>query len=194
MKTIRIKKAVLIGIMLCLCSSAVGCEQIVQEESSSELVIFTTSSEEVTDENSLTEADTEIAEEQEGFTEETEETSETEEYEISVEEIVDETFSDYEESGSYVEYHFRNNKLLNQHFEKHGEEFRDDFGYNNADEYEHGASDVINNPSALTKTEAEDGDFIYYIESTNEFVVLSTDGYIRTYFRPSKGIDYFNRQ
>ena len=55
-------------------------------------------------------------------------------------------------------------------------------------------SDVINNPDALYKTEAEDGDGVYYLEATNEFVILSTDGYIRTYFRPNGGIDYFNRQ
>lgn len=98
------------------------------------------------------------------------------------------------DDGTYVEYHFRNKKLLNQHFEKHGEEFADDFGYNSAAEYEKGASDVINNSSALHKTEAEDGDGVYYIEDTNEFVILSTDGYIRTYFRPNGGIDYYNRQ
>ena len=98
------------------------------------------------------------------------------------------------DDGTYVEYHFRSKKLLNQHFEKHGEEFADDFGYNSAAEYEKGASDVINNSSALHKTEAEDGDGVYYIESTNEFVILSTDGYIRTYFRPNGGIDYYNRQ
>lgn len=96
--------------------------------------------------------------------------------------------------SSYVEYHFRNEKLLNQHFEKHGGEFSDDFGYETAEEYEKGASDVINNPDALYKTEAEDGDGVYYLESTNEFVILSTDGYIRTYFLPSGGIDYFNHQ
>lgn len=98
------------------------------------------------------------------------------------------------QDDSYVEYHFRNKKLLNQHFEKHGGEFRDDFGYETAEEYEKGASDVINAPDALYKLEAEDGDGVYYIEDTNEFVILSTDGYIRTYFRPSGGIDYFNRQ
>lgn len=98
------------------------------------------------------------------------------------------------DDGTYVEYHFRSKKLLNQHFEKHGEEFADDFGYNSAAEYEKGASDVINNSSALHKTEAEDGDGVYYIEDTNEFVILSTDGYIRTYFRPNGGIDYYNRQ
>lgn len=98
------------------------------------------------------------------------------------------------DDGTYVEYHFRSKKLLNQHFEKHGEEFADDFGYKSAAEYEKGASDVINNSSALHKTEAEDGDGVYYIEDTNEFVILSTDGYIRTYFRPNGGIDYYNRQ
>ena len=95
---------------------------------------------------------------------------------------------------AYVEYHFRSSKLLSEHFEKHGGEFADDFGYATAAEYEKGASDVINNPEALFKYEAEDGDGVYYIENTNEFVILSTDGYIRTYFRPSSGKKYFDRQ
>ncbi|MBQ9893809.1 MAG: hypothetical protein IJM38_00280 [Ruminococcus sp.] len=94
----------------------------------------------------------------------------------------------------YVEYHFRTQKQLNQHFEKHGGEFKDDFGYKTAEEYEKGASDVINDPSALYKTESEDGDGVYYLEATNEFVILSTDGYIRTYFRPNGGKKYFDRQ
>ena len=67
-------------------------------------------------------------------------------------------------------------------------------GFENADDYEAAASRVINNPNALFKTEKEDGDFVYYIEDTNEFVVLSTDGYIRTYFWPSRGKAYFDRQ
>lgn len=103
------------------------------------------------------------------------------------------TWADLDDQN-YVEYHFRNKKYLEQHFEKHGGEFKDDFGYADAYEYEKGASDVINNKDALHKTEAEDGDGVYYIEATNEFVILSTDGFIRTYFRPSGGIDYYNRQ
>lgn len=35
---------------------------------------------------------------------------------------------------------------------------------------------------------------VYYVESTNEFVIVSTDGYIRTYFKPDAGISYYNRQ
>ena len=96
--------------------------------------------------------------------------------------------------GTYVEYHFRSRKLLNEHFEKHGAEFKDDFDYKSAKDYEKGASDVVNNPEALHKTEAEDGDGVYYIEATNEFVILSTDGYIRTYFRPNGGKSYYDRQ
>ena len=85
---------------------------------------------------------------------------------------------------------FRNNKLLEQHYQKHGIEM----GFSSAEEYERAAAAVAENPEALHKTEAEDGDDVYYIESTNEFVIVSTDGYLRTYFNPDRGIDYFNRQ
>ena len=87
-------------------------------------------------------------------------------------------------------YYFRSSKLLEQHFEKHGKEM----GFSSAKDYEKAASDVINNPKALNKTEKEDGDYVYYIEETNEFVILSTDGYIRTYFYPSAGKKYYDKQ
>ncbi len=87
-------------------------------------------------------------------------------------------------------YHFRNADLLNQHYDKHGR----DMGFPDAAAYEAAASRVIQNPAALHKTETEDGDGVYYVEETNEFAVLSKDGYIRTYFYPDAGIDYFNRQ
>lgn len=89
-----------------------------------------------------------------------------------------------------VEYHFRNKKLLNSHFEKHGIEM----GFDTAAEYEAAASSVVNNKDALHKTEKEDGDDVYYLEETNEFVIVSGDGFIRTYFNPSDGIKYYNRQ
>ncbi len=116
----------------------------------------------------------------------------------SITEITSEIFSEeateiFTDDNNYVEYHFRNEKLLNQHFQKHGGEFSE-FNYLTAQDYEKGASDVINNPEALFKVEADDGDGVYYIEQSNEFVILSTDGYIRTYFRPTRGIDYFNKQ
>lgn len=85
---------------------------------------------------------------------------------------------------------FRNDNLLNDHFEKHGIEM----GFETSEEYELAAAKVVANPDALHKTEKEDGDDVYYLESTNEFVIVSTDGYLRTYFLPDKGIAYYEKQ
>ena len=98
--------------------------------------------------------------------------------------------TDAGESADIVEYTFRNDRLREQHYIKHGEEM----GFASALEYEKAASAVANNPDALHKLEAEDGDDVYYLEATNEFVVVSTDGYIRTYFNPGSGISYYERQ
>lgn len=90
----------------------------------------------------------------------------------------------------YIEYYFRNEDLLEQHYKKHGMEM----GFESMEAYEEAAGAVVYHPDVLMKTEKEDGDYVYYIEESNEFVVISQDGYIRTYFNPSDGIDYFNRQ
>lgn len=89
-----------------------------------------------------------------------------------------------------VDYEFRSEKLWMEHFEKHGEEM----GFDTAEEYLEAANDVIDDPDVLHKTEEEDGDDIYYLEESNEFVVVSTDGYLRTYFEPSDGMAYYERQ
>ena len=93
-------------------------------------------------------------------------------------------------TGEAVVYYFRSDDLLSSHFEKHGKEM----GFSDKKAYEAAASAVITNPDALHKIEAEDGDDVYYLEETNEFVVLSTDGYIRTYFCPDSGKKYFDKQ
>lgn len=87
-------------------------------------------------------------------------------------------------------YTFRSEKLLLDHYKKHGIEM----GFDSAEAYAEAANQVIHNPDVLHKLEAEDGDDVYYLEATNEFVIVSTDGYIRTYFNPDDGIDYYNRQ
>ena len=89
-----------------------------------------------------------------------------------------------------VSLEFRNETLWEDHFEKHGSEF----GYKSKEEYLKGANEVINSSTSKHKTEAEDGDEIYYDEVKNEIVFVSTDGYIRTYFKPKDGINYYNRQ
>lgn len=95
-----------------------------------------------------------------------------------------------EEPIEITDYGFRNKKLRDSHYEKHGIEM----GFETVEDYILAANMVISNPDSLHKLEAEDNDHIYFLEETNEFVVLSQDGYIRTYYIASGGIDYFNRQ
>lgn len=95
-----------------------------------------------------------------------------------------------EEYVSEVTCYFRNEKLLNEHYEKHGKEM----GFDSAKSYEAAANEVINNPDSLHRIEEEDGDDVYYLEENNGFVIVSVDGYIRTFFYPDDGLDYFNRQ
>ena len=56
------------------------------------------------------------------------------------------------------------------------------------------ASAVVPADQQLTKREKEDGDWIFYVKKTNEIVFVSKNPYIRTYFKPSLGIQYYYRQ
>ena len=94
-----------------------------------------------------------------------------------------------EVSDQVQTYSFRTEELYESHYQKHRDEFNDI----SKETYLEMANDLIYLESALTKLE-EDGDILYYGEEANEFLVLSSDGYIRTFFRPSAGIDYYNRQ
>lgn len=115
----------------------------------------------------------------------------TSEVPVSAEAILEEAQSAQWADAPQVQlYTFRNDHLLNQHYEKHGIEM----GFATIEEYVAAANAVIYHPDVLHKQEAEDNDDVYFLEATNEFVVVSTDGYIRTYFIASGGIDYYNRQ
>ncbi len=85
---------------------------------------------------------------------------------------------------------FRTKAQRDQHYQKHGKEM----GFPSPEAYLDGANEVVNDPSSLHKTEKEDGDDVYYRERDNAFVVVSTDGYIRTFFYPNGGKAYFDRQ
>ena len=87
-------------------------------------------------------------------------------------------------------YRFKTEELLKANFEEYGK----NMGFSSAAEYEQAASDVINNPDALHKTDTNDGFEVYYIVNTNEFVEVTTDGYIREYFKPDAGKLYFDSQ
>ena len=98
-----------------------------------------------------------------------------------------------ESTKKTVEYKFRNKDRLDEHYEKHGKEM----GFKNAEAYRKAASDIINaagSDGVLSKYKSDgSGDMCFYVEATKEFVVLSNDGYIRTYYICS-GINYYNRQ
>ena len=113
----------------------------------------------------------------------------TETIQTEQEEAADAEQTDAEQTARTA-YKFRNDDLLESHYWKHGKEM----GFDSPDEYLMAANAVIANPDAMTKTEKEDGDLVFYVEETNEFVVLSTDGYIRTYFYPDSGRRYFEKQ
>lgn len=94
------------------------------------------------------------------------------------------------EAGVEIQYTFRSEKLFRSHYEKHGAEFGDI----TQEEYLALANELLASPDALRKTEKEDGDTVIYDEADNLFLILSTDGYIRTFFRPDDGIHYYERQ
>ena len=110
----------------------------------------------------------------------------TNDIELEIEAVEEETA--LEEVEILYTFRYRNN--LESHYEKHGIEM----GFDSPEEYLAAANKALANPDILHKIEAEDGDDVYYLEETNEFIVVSTDGYIRTYYYPTDGIDYFNRQ
>ena len=110
--------------------------------------------------------------------------------EPSREEQTDETIAIVAEKKKERIYSFRSDTLLEEHYEKH----KNEFSYATTEEYEIGANIVIQSEDALKKREADDGDYIFYLEATNEIVFLSTRGNIRTYFKPDSGKSYYDRQ
>lgn len=94
------------------------------------------------------------------------------------------------ETKTEITYWFRTKAQRDQHYEKHGKEM----GFASAEDYLRAANEVVKDPSSLHKIEKEDGDDVYYREADNAFVIVSTDGYIRTFFYPSGGKSYYDRQ
>ena len=160
-------------LMLCGCSGGNIGEVQLTENTSISISEETESLPEITSETEAEEiTSAEINEE--------ETTSETEAEEITSTEKIEKTEETTSETEKAVQkYYFRSEKLFNSHYEKHGAEFGDI----TQEEYLELANELINaeGDNILHKTEKEDGDYLYYDTETNEFLVLSTDGYIRTF-------------
>ena len=90
-----------------------------------------------------------------------------------------------------IETNFKSQDLLDSHYDKH----KGEFGSITKDEYLMKANELINSEgdNILTKVR-NNGDILYYNSSTNEFAVKTKDGFLRTFFKPSEGLEYFKRQ
>ena len=85
-------------------------------------------------------------------------------------------------------YYYLTPELREDDYNKYGI----DMGFTSAEEYELSASVVINNPDAISKMAKSGEGMIFYLESTNELVVVSEDGFIGDYFKPVDGKKYFD--
>ena len=78
------------------------------------------------------------------------------------------------------------------HWKKHGKEFPE---IQNAKQYAEKTKDFLNNPpkGTLTKTRPN-GDILRYDPKSNTFGVKNADDAPKTMFRPTDGINYWNKQ
>lgn len=76
------------------------------------------------------------------------------------------------------------------HFDRHGAEV----GANSREEYTLAAIRFINEVEGKKQIQDSEGTRRFYLESTNEFASAYPDGTVRTYFKPKKGIKYWEGQ
>jgi len=95
---------------------------------------------------------------------------------------------------------FRTRERLENHFDFHG----DEFGAADEEDYERMADTFAGGPSAETTLECVrvlDGAVVRWDRVTQEFAIVSADGFIQTYFKPdprdhglSSNRAYFDRE
>ena len=91
---------------------------------------------------------------------------------------------------------FRTEEHWTDHYEKHvidQEEFTE-YGDLTKEEYLMLAQWLMDFNGDEVQIKQDDGDTLYYDAENNFFGVMSDDGYIRTFFRPTAGQEYFDRQ
>ena len=81
---------------------------------------------------------------------------------------------------------FKEGDYLRDHFERHGA----DFGSKDAKSYERRASNFYSDPNALAKM-SRDGVIRLYDPTSNTFGSYNADGTIRTFFKPTDGLDFW---
>ncbi|MBR0459033.1 MAG: hypothetical protein IJJ26_07335 [Victivallales bacterium] len=80
---------------------------------------------------------------------------------------------------------------LERHWDKHKAEFPE---YHSAKEYGDAAVNLLANPPQGSLWKSSPDDRKFFFPPKKDFIVVTQDGYIKTYFRPNAGINYWNRQ
>jgi len=76
-----------------------------------------------------------------------------------------------------------------EHFIRHGEEL----GYDDIDEYSSAAVRFAQSKEkGILSFKLKDGTIVKYNPRTNEFIIISGNGKIVTYFKPDDGKDYYD--
>ncbi|NMH73915.1 hypothetical protein HF078_12555 [Bacillus sp. RO2] len=89
---------------------------------------------------------------------------------------------------------FRSQKLLDQHYDKHVIKQKE-YGSITKNQYLEKAQNLIGSDSSnVLSKKRSDGSRVFYNKSTNDFSILSKDGFIQTLFKPTDKINYYNRQ
>ncbi len=89
---------------------------------------------------------------------------------------------------------FRNKDRFEEHYQKHVID-QQEFGDITREEYMALAQALVDSggDGILSKVD-EDKNTLYYDPETNSFAVVSKDGYLRTFFKPSQGRKYYDKQ
>ena len=86
-----------------------------------------------------------------------------------------------------------NKKSLDKHYNEHGK----DMGFANKESYKQHAikfANTIDKKNCISFIDSKSGSTYKYNKSTNEFAIITKDGYVVTYFNPKEGYDYYKKQ
>lgn len=91
--------------------------------------------------------------------------------------------------GGIIEAEFETPESMQKHYAKHGEEYGDI----SIESYVSLANELVNAPASddVEKIVRSDGSTAIYRFSTNDFLVVTKDGSIRTFFKPESGKEYW---
>jgi pyocin large subunit-like protein len=87
---------------------------------------------------------------------------------------------------------FASRQKLLDHYQKHGREF----GSVTLEQYLRGAQELRDRPAggSILESARPDGSVTRFDRQSGDFIAFNRDGVIRTYFRPTDGERYYQRQ